>query len=75
MNMCAECLGCALHVLFTKLEDELDRRNVNDYWCLLDTASELVDDLVAQARMPESDQSSSEKDAAKMDSMPAVGSC
>ena len=75
MNMCAECLGCALHVLLDKLEDELHRSGSDEHWFLLASALELVDDLVAQARMPESDQSSSEKDAAKMGSMPAVGSC
>ena len=74
MNYCVECIGCAIHVLLDKVQEESEHSNIDQYWYLLASASELVDDLVAQARMLEVDQSSSEKETV-VESMPVVGNC
>ena len=74
MNYCAECTGTAIHVLLGKLGEELERSGVDEHWCLLAAASELVDDLVQCAQVIE-DQCIAQQDEANMGSMPAVGSC
>ena len=62
MYCCTECMGRAINVLLGKLMVELEQRNIDDYWCLLTTASEIVDDLVQYARMLEEDHSSCKKE-------------
>jgi hypothetical protein len=74
MNYCAGCIGCAIQVLLDKVQEESERSGIDEPWYLLASASELVDDLVAQARMLEVDQSSSEKEM-MVESMPVVGNC
>ena len=72
MYCCTECMGCAIHVLLDKVMIDLEQRNIDEYWCLLTTALEIVDDLVAQARKLKEDQSSCKNEKVE-ENMPVDG--